>query len=110
MIFFGNLKKLNLILIILVLALLGYYIYQSIFISSGSVNLVNLKKEFLERKSSLNLLVSTIQKQDDFNPELIKKDFQMTEIEKFDYLIIGPSEFALILNEIENGTLESQKN
>ena len=33
---------------------------------------------------------------------LIKNDFKMTEIEKFDYIIIGPSEFALIENGKKN--------
>lgn len=91
-------KKINLIVLGFVLVLFGYYIYQNIFISSGKVSLVNLKKEFLERKNNLDLLVSAAQSQYNFDPDLIKKNFKMAEIEKFDYLIIGPSEFALIGN------------
>ena len=97
-----NFKKINLILLSLVLIFFGYYIYQTIFISSGEVSLVNLKKEFLERKNNLSLLISAAQNQHNFDSDLIKNDFKMTEIEKFDYLIIGPSEFALIVNGKKN--------
>ena len=91
-----NVQKINLLLLVSVLILFGYYIYQTIFISSGKVSLVNLKKEFLERKNNLSLLISAAQSRNNFDPDLIKNDFKMAEIEKFDYLIIGPSEFVLI--------------
>lgn len=100
-----NFKKINLIILGFISALFSYYIYQAIFISSGSISLVNSKKEFLERKNNLSLLISAAQNQNNFNPDLIKSDFKMTEIKKFDYLIIGPSEFALI----GNGKLESRQ-
>lgn len=79
-------KKLNLILLFFTVFLLGFYIYQTISISSGMVGLVTLKKEFLERKNNLNSL----------EPSFVKENLKMAEIEKFDYIIIGPSEFALI--------------
>ncbi len=79
-------KKLNTILLFFTVFLLGFYIYQTISISSGMVGLVSLKKEFLERKNNLNSL----------EPSFVKEDLKMAEIEKFDYIIIGPSEFALI--------------
>jgi len=100
-----NIQKVNLIILIFILALFGYYIYQNIFVSSGKVSLINSKKELLERKNNLSLLISAAQNQYNFDPELIKKNFKMVETEKFDYLIIGPSEFALI----ENGKVESQQ-
>src|SRR3989344_7562009 len=92
-------RKINLLLLVFVLILFGYYIYQTIFISSGKVSLVNLKKEFLERKNNLSLLISAAQSRNNFDPDLIKYDLKMAEIEKFDYLFIGPSEFALIPTE-----------
>ena len=98
-----NFKKINLVLLVFVLILFGYYVYQTIFISSGKVSLVNLKKDFLERKNNLSLLISAAQSRNNFDPDLIKNDFKMAEIEKFDYLIIGPSEFVLIgENKSEN--------
>ncbi|TSC90585.1 MAG: hypothetical protein G01um10142_372 [Parcubacteria group bacterium Gr01-1014_2] len=100
-----NIFKINLIVSVFILGLFGYYIYQNIFISSGKVSLINSKKELLERKNNLSLLVSAAQNQYNFDPDLIKKNFRMVEIEKFDYLIIGPSEFALI----GNGKIESQQ-
>lgn len=100
-----NFKKINLVLLGFVLILFSYYIYQTIFVSSGKVSLVNLKKEFLERKNNLSLLISAAQNRNNFDPDLIKNDFKMAEIEKFDYLIIGPSEFVLI----GDGKFESQQ-
>jgi len=79
-------KKINLALLFFTVFLLGFYIYQTISISSGMVGLVTLKKEFLERKNNLNSL----------EPSFVKENLKMAEIEKFDYIIIGPSEFALI--------------
>lgn len=92
-------KKINLILLFFILFLFGFYIYQTISISSGSVALINLKKEFLERKNNLNNIISQIQNGENFDPTFIKENFQMAEIEKFDYIIIGLSEFALIKEE-----------
>ena len=91
-------KKINLILLFFVLFLLGFYVYQTISVSSGRVSLVNLKKEFLERKNNLNIAVSDLKNRDIFEPALIKEKLKMVEIEKFDYIIVGPSEFALIQN------------
>lgn len=79
-------KKLNITLSFLIMFLFGLYIYQTISISSGIVSLVNLKKEFLDRKNDLN----------SFEPSFTKENLKMAEIEKFDYIIIGPSEFVLI--------------
>lgn len=93
-------KKINLILLTSVLTLFGYYIYQTILISSGNVSLVELKKEFLERKNNLAGINSQI-KNYNLDPYSIKGNLGMSEIEKFDYIIIGPSEFALI-KENEN--------
>lgn len=92
-----NLKKINLIFLFFVLFLLSFYIYQTISISSGKIGLLYSQKEFLERKNNLSVS-SNLKNRDDFEPDLIKKSFKMIEIEKFDYIIIGPSEFALIEN------------
>ncbi|MEK7537316.1 MAG: hypothetical protein AAB584_02665 [Patescibacteria group bacterium] len=92
-----NLKKINLILLFFILFLLGFYIYQAISISSGRIGLVYSKKEFLERKNNLSASLD-LKNRNNFEPDLIKENFKMTEIEKFDYIIIGPSEFALIEN------------
>mgnify|MGYP001615231401 CR=1 FL=1 len=83
----------NLILISINIVLLGLYVYQTIFISSGNINLVSLKKEFFEVKNSNPAIIDT------FDPVFAREG--MAEIKKFDYLIIGPSEFALI-KESEN--------
>lgn len=101
-----NLKKINLTLLVFISILFGYYIYQAISISSGKVNLISLKKEFFERKNNLSQLISAVQQKYDFSPDFIKTNFKMTEIEKFDYLIIGPSEFVLI----KNGKTERSEN
>lgn len=95
---FSSLKKINTVILIFVLILFGYYIYQTISISSGSVRLVNLKKDFLERKNNLTEVISNT-RSGNFDPELIKANLKMAEIEKFDYIIIGPSEFALTKEE-----------
>ena len=93
-------KKINLILLISILILFGYYIYQTISISSGNVSLVELKKEFLEKKNNLASINSQI-KNHSLEPSSIKENLGMSEIEKFDYIILGPSEFALV-KEDEN--------
>ena len=84
---------LNIILLLINLFLVGFYVYQTIFISSGDINLVSLKKEFFEVKNSNPAIIDT------FDPVFAREG--MAEIKKFDYLIIGPSEFALI-KESEN--------
>lgn len=91
-------KKINLILLFFALFLLGFYIYQTISISSGKIGLTYSKKEFLERKNNLSASFSVLKNRDNFEPDFIKENFKMAEIEKFDYIIIGPSEFALIEN------------
>lgn len=88
-------KKLNPILLLLVLSLLGFYIYQTISISSGKIGLVHSKKEFLERKNNLSASL-VFKNRNNFEPDFIKENFKMAEIEKFDYIIVGPSEFVLI--------------
>ncbi len=94
-------RKINIALLIFVSALFGYYIYQTVFISSGGVSLVALKKEFLERKNSLSAASAQVQNRQNFDPDFIKDNLKMTEVERFDYIIIGPSEFALIENNID---------
>lgn len=89
-------KKINITLLFFIMFLFGLYIYQTISISSGMVSLVNLKKEFLDRKNDLNSAVYSPGSRDDFEPSFIKETLKMAEIEKFDYIIIGPSEFVLI--------------
>lgn len=120
------LKKINLFILLFVLVLFGYYIYQTVSISSGNVGLASLKKEFLERKNNLNGVASPHTKRgqaygqlnkvsprygvgasradnpENFEPDLIKEAFKMAEIERFDYIIIGPSEFALIQENSAN--------
>lgn len=91
---FKNYLNINRGLLFLVLLLFGFYIYQSVSISSGKVALVNLKKEFLEKKNKLEAEASNL-KNNNFDPNLIRENLKMVEIEKFDYIIIGPSEFAL---------------
>lgn len=89
-------RKINLILILVILLLLGFYIYQTISIASGSVALVALKKELFETKDGVIEEVKN-----DFNFASAKESLGMTEIEKLDYLILGPSEFAQV-KEVEN--------
>ena len=96
------LKKINLFILLFVLVLLGYYIYQTVSISSGNVGLASLKKEFLERKNNLNGVASRADNSENFEPDLIKEALKMAEIERFDYIIIGPSEFALIQENSAN--------
>ena len=86
-------KKLNLILLVSVVFLFGFYIYQTVSISSGRVALLNLKKEFLEVKNGSSYSAAFINSA--ILSSGIKEDLKMAEIEKFDYIIIGPSEFAL---------------
>jgi len=81
-----------------VLFLFGFYIYQTISVSSGMVSLVALKKEVLERKNNLAAALSGQDHRAGFDPAFIKEKLGMAEIEKFDYIIVGPSEFALIGN------------
>lgn len=95
---FPSFKKINLILLSFTLFLLSFYIYQTISISSGKISLINYKKDFLERKNNLSALISDLKSRDNFDPDFIKENFKMAEIEKFDYIIVGPSEFALIEN------------
>ena len=97
-----NFRKVNSIFLLFVLTLFSYYIYQAISISSGNVGLVNLKKEFLERKNDLAKIQSRSGNNESFEPDLIKERFKMAEIEKFDYIIVGPSEFALIQGNSTN--------
>ncbi|MBI4117436.1 MAG: hypothetical protein HY451_02015 [Parcubacteria group bacterium] len=91
-------KKINLILLSFVVFLLSFYIYQTISISSGKISLIHYKKEFLERKNNLSASTASLKNRDNFDPDFIKENFKMAEIEKFDYIIVGPSEFALIEN------------
>lgn len=98
---FNNLKAANLVVLSLVLVLFSYYIYQTVSISSNNVSLVSSKKEFLERKNNLSLLISQSQNYNDFNPDSVRENLKMSEIEKFDYIIIGPSEFAFIKGDEE---------
>ncbi|MEK7659243.1 MAG: hypothetical protein AAB338_01130 [Patescibacteria group bacterium] len=93
-----KLQKINLILLFFALFLLSFYIYQTISISSGKIGLIHSKKEFLERKNNLSVSISSLKSRDDFDPNFIKENFKMAEIEKFDYIILGPSEFVLIEN------------
>lgn len=97
-----NFRKVNSILLLFVLTLFSYYIYQAISISSENVSLVNLKKEFLDRKNDLAKIQSQSGNNENFEPDLIKERFKMTEIEKFDYIMVGPSEFALIQGNSTN--------
>ncbi|MEK7579939.1 MAG: hypothetical protein AAB469_01985 [Patescibacteria group bacterium] len=87
-------------LLVLVLFLFGFYIYQSVSISSGKVALINLKKEFLEKKNNLETETANLKKTAEFNPDSIRENLKMVEIEKFDYIIIGPSEFALTESDL----------
>ncbi|MEK7203781.1 MAG: hypothetical protein AAB627_01745 [Patescibacteria group bacterium] len=96
-----NFRKMNLILLLFTLTLFSYYIYQAISISSGNVSLVNLKKKLLEIKNDL-ARISQSDNLENFNPDLIKESFKMAEIEKFDYIIVGPSEFVLIQGNSTN--------
>lgn len=89
-------KKINLILLSFTLFLLSFYIYQTISISSGKIELVHSKKDFLERKNNLSASFSVLKNRNNFEPDFIKENFKMAEIEKFDYIIVGPSEFVLI--------------
>lgn len=91
-----NFKIFNTILLSIVAILFGYYIYQTIFISSGTISLINLKKEFLAQKDDLDKLLAKNQEQNNLSLEFVKENFKMTEIEKFDYIILAPTEFALI--------------
>lgn len=84
-------KNINLTLVSAVLVLLGFYIYQTISIASGNVSLMALKKEFFEIKEGAAPRV-----QNEFNLVFEKENSGMAEIEKFDYIILGPSEFALV--------------
>lgn len=102
--FVFNVKKINLAILLLVFILLGYYIYQTVFISSGSVRAVNLKKEFLERKNDLSVVLNEVKKRENLDLSLIKDNLRMAEVENFDYLILGPSEFV-----VRDGELESQQ-
>lgn len=97
-----NFKKVNLTLLLFTLVLFSYYIYQTISVSSGNVVLINLKKEFLERKNNLNGLANQYKNRGNFDADLIKETLGMTEIERFDYFIIGPSEFVLIQESPNN--------
>lgn len=89
-----KIKQFNKFLLGAVIFLFGYYIFQTISISSGNVALVSLKRDFLEKKNSLNSLVSGIRDFEGLGQDFIRNDLGMTEIEKFDYMIVGPSEFA----------------
>jgi len=62
------------------------------------VSLVNLKKEFLEKKNNLAAVLSDSENRGNFEPAFIKEKLKMAEIDGFDYIIVGPSEFALIEN------------
>ena len=87
-------KQTNLLILFLAVFLFGFYIYQTVSTSSGRVALVNLKKEFLERKNNLNYSEPALINSADLNSG-VRENLKMVEIEKFDYIIIGPSEFAL---------------
>lgn len=95
-----NYKKINVLLLAFVLLLFGYYIYQTNIISSGNIVLVNLKKDLIARKDSINSIFSETEQSGKFSPAFVRENLKMVEIQGFDYLILGPSEFALIK---ENG-------
>lgn len=84
-----NFKKINTALLFFTLAVFGFYLYQTISISSGNVSLVVLKKDFLERKNTGNAEVT-----DNLDASFARENLQMTEIERFDYIIVGRDEFA----------------
>ena len=84
-----NFKKINIFLLSFTLFAFGYYLYQTISISSGNVALVALKKKFLVRSNG-----ETAEKKD-LDAGFAKETLGMTEIEKFDYIMVGLDEFAL---------------
>ena len=99
-----NIRKINLTVLILVVALLAYYIYQAVFVSSGSVSALKLKKEALEIKNNLSIVSNEVRNRESLDLSLLKEKLKMAEVERFDYLILGPSEFV-----VGNGKLESQQ-
>ena len=84
-----NFKKINILLLPFTLFVFGYYLYQTVSISSGNVALVALKKEFFDRKNG-----EAVEKKD-FDAGFARETLGMTEIEKFDYIMVGQDEFAL---------------
>jgi len=92
-----NFKKMNLFLLSFTLFVFGFYLYQVISISSGNVALVALKKEFLDMKNG-----DTLEKKD-LDPVFAKETLGMSEIDRFDYIMVGRDEFALFgLTKDEN--------
>ena len=91
-----NLKKINILLLSFFLSVFGYYLYQAISISSGNVALVALKKEFLDMKNG------DIAEKNDLDAVFAKETLGMTEIEKFDYIMVGRDEFVLTVTKDEN--------
>lgn len=83
-----NFKKVNVFFLSLTLSVFGYYLYQAISISSGNVALKTLKKEFLDMKNG-----ETAGKKE-LDAVFAKESLGMTEIEKFDYIMVGRDEFA----------------
>lgn len=81
-------KKTNTFLLFLTLGLFGFYLYQTISISSGDVALKTLKKEFLDMKNG------EIAGKKELDAVFAKETLGMTEIEKFDYIMVGRDEFA----------------
>lgn len=82
-------RKINTLLLFFTLFVFGYYIYQTISISSGNVALVVLKKQFLDMKNGEN------PEKRDLDDTFAKEALGMTEIERFDYIMVGRDEFAL---------------
>ena len=91
-----NLKKLNIILLSFFLSVFGYYLYQAISISSGNVALVALKKDFLDMKNGYS------SSKNELDAAFVKETLGMTEIERFDYIMVGLDEFALTVTKDEN--------
>lgn len=97
----GNYKKANIIFLTLATVLFGYYVYQISIISSANVGLMSAKAEFLAQKDGVNKLISEIGGEKDLESVLVQHNISMTEINNFDYIIIGPSEFASLKNVVQ---------
>ncbi len=91
-----NIAKLNILLLSFTLSVFGYYLYQTVSISSGNVALKALKKDFLDIKNG-----NVVEKKD-LDAAFAKETLGMTEIDKFDYMMVGRDEFALTGIKDEN--------
>lgn len=83
----------NIFLLVFVLILLIYNIYQINFISSSRVSISKLNKEILDINEEISQLQDLSKLPSNFT-QIVKDDFGMVELEKFDYIIIGPAEFV----------------